>query len=89
MCHEPADKPVQADVNVIRFEFETKKVAFMTWIAGKLNPADVLTKKDFTMLQSLQLILLNGEIPIDLSSRKLATLQPVLDSATSSRREAV
>lgn len=69
-CHEPTDKSVKADVNVIRFEFETKNVNYMTWISGKLNLADPLTKKDSPIGKSLQLLMFSGEIPFDTNSTK-------------------
>ena len=64
-CHESTDKSVKADVNVIKYEFESKNVSYMTWITGKLNPADVVTKKDSPMVKLLQLILFDGLVPID------------------------
>jgi len=56
-CHEPTDKSVRADVSVIRHEFETQNVSVMTWIPGKLNPVDTLTKKDTPILKPLELML--------------------------------
>jgi len=69
-CHEPTDKSVRADVNVIRFEFETKNVTNMTWIPGKLNLADPMTKKDSPISNNLQLLMYTGELPFDTSSTK-------------------
>jgi len=69
-CHEPTDKSVKSDVNVIRYEFETKHVSYMTWIPGRINPADVLTKKDSPMVDPLQLMLFSGKLPIDFSAGK-------------------
>lgn len=69
-CHEPHDKSVSADLKVIRFEFETKKVTWTSWVPGKLNLADPLTKKDSSMVQPLQLLMYTGTIPKDLSQQK-------------------
>ena len=69
-CHEPTDKSVRADVNVIRYEFETHKVNFMSWIPGKLNMSDPLTKKDSPMNKSLQLMMFSGELPVSYEDAK-------------------
>lgn len=46
MGHEPTGKEVKANVNFIRYEFETKNVTRMSWIPEKCNPAYVVIKKD-------------------------------------------
>ena len=38
------DKSFRADLNVIRFEYETHAVITVGWIPGKIDPADVGTK---------------------------------------------
>ena len=73
-CHEPTDKSVKANVNVIRYEFETKKVSQMTCIPGKINPSDDLTIKDSPMKNPLQLMLFTGEIAITFSQGKTKNL---------------
>jgi len=70
-CHEPNDKSVCADVKVIRYEFETKNISWMRWIPGKINLSDPTTKKDSPMVQALQLMMYDGEIPIDLTDAKM------------------
>ena len=69
-CHEPTDKSVKADVHVIRYEYKTKNVSYMTWIPGKLKLADVLTKKDSPINYPLQLMLFTGTVLIDFSTSK-------------------
>jgi len=56
-CHAPTDKCVRADINVIRYEFETENASVMTWIPGNINPVNALTKTDTPMLKCLQLML--------------------------------
>lgn len=58
------DKSIRADVNVIRFEFETMAVNTMVWIPGKCNPADPGTKRDSPLAEVLQLMLFTGKIPL-------------------------
>lgn len=70
-CHEPSDKSVSTDIKVIRYEFETKNVNWMTWLPGKITLADPLSKKDSLMVKPLQLLMYTGEIPIDLSAQKI------------------
>lgn len=41
-CHEPTDKSLKADAQLIRYEFETNKVNWMTLTPGKLNPPEML-----------------------------------------------
>ena len=69
-CHEPTEKSIKADVNVIQYAYETRNISCMTWIPGKLNPADVLTEKDSPMVNTLQLMLFSRTVPIYCSSGK-------------------
>lgn len=45
-CHVPEDNAIRADVQLIRYNFETHHVDRLLWIPGSLNLSDVLTKKD-------------------------------------------
>ena len=65
------DRSVRADVNVIRFDFETKAVDQLVWIPGRTNLADPGTKRDSTLSEALQLLLYTGKIPIDLSEAEV------------------
>eukprot|EP00178_Gracilaria_changii_P001336 TRINITY_DN1187_c0_g1_i1.p1 TRINITY_DN1187_c0_g1~~TRINITY_DN1187_c0_g1_i1.p1 ORF type:complete len:639 (-),score=88.06 TRINITY_DN1187_c0_g1_i1:5196-7112(-) len=67
-CRNATDRSIRADVSVIRYEFETYQVSRMSWIPGKLNFADPLTKLDSPLCSALELLLFKGEIPIDTSS---------------------
>eukprot|EP00171_Calliarthron_tuberculosum_P022021 IDg22021t1 len=69
-CHTPLDKSIRADVSVIRYEFETHNVNKMTWIPGKCNLSDPLTKPNSPLVKSLQLMLFEGEISIQLDEAK-------------------
>lgn len=59
------DRSIRADVNVIRFEFETKSVSKIYWIPGKMNLSDPGTKADSPLIPALQLLLHTGKIPIE------------------------
>ena len=65
-CRNATDRSVRADVNVIRFEFETRVVSRMIWTPGKTNLADPLTKRNSPLIDALQLLLLNSALPISL-----------------------
>lgn len=69
-CRNSADRSIRADVNVIRFEFETHNITKMIWIPGKVNPADCLTKRNSPLVDALQLILYSGKIQIDFSDQQ-------------------
>jgi len=64
------DRSIRADVNVIRFEFETNSVNEMVWVPGSLNLADPGTKPDSPLTQPLQLLMHTGMIPIDLNRQE-------------------
>lgn len=64
-CHVPEDKCIRADVQLIRYYFETQKVNKMLWIPGSLNLAHPLTKKDSRLTDALQLLLFDGSLPFD------------------------
>ena len=59
------DKSIRADVNLIRFEYETHSVNTVVWIPGKTNRADPGTKRDSPLTDVLLLMLYTGIIPID------------------------
>ena len=65
-CRNATDRSVRADVNVIRFEFETRVVSRMFWTPGKTNLTVPLTKRSSPLIEALQLLLLNSAIPIQL-----------------------
>lgn len=58
------DRSIRADVNVIRYEFETRNVNRITWIPGNFNLADPGTKTDSPPTQTLQLMLCSSRLPI-------------------------
>lgn len=59
------DKSIRADVNVIRFEYETHAVDTVAWIPGRTNPADVGTKRDSPLCDALSLMLFTGKLSLD------------------------
>ena len=67
-CHTPTDKSIWADVSLIRHKFVTHKVNIAIWIPGSVNPADVLTKLDSRICDTLQLMLFDGTMAVDLSA---------------------
>ena len=56
---------IRPDVNLIRYGFATKKAARIIWIFGCLNLADLLTKTDSPLGNSLQLMMFSGKPPFD------------------------
>jgi len=60
------DRSIRGDVSCIRFEFQTGNVERISWIPGKLNLADPLTKKDSPLTDMLQLSLFTGRLCLDL-----------------------
>lgn len=65
------DKSVRADVNSMRFYFETS-IDIFAWIPGALNPADVGTKLDSPLTEALILTLVTGIFQIDLTSCEIS-----------------
>lgn len=63
-CHVPEDKAIRADVQLIRYYFETKKIQKMIWIPGSLNLADPLSKMDSRLSDALQLFYLTVLYPL-------------------------
>ena len=59
------DRSIRADVACIIFEFQVGGVDKITWIPGKINLADVLTKTNSPLTDSLQLTLFTGRLKID------------------------
>ena len=66
-CRTPEDKSIRADVQLLRYNFETEQLNKLIWIPGSANPADPLTKKDSLLSEVLQLMLFQGRLPLDLS----------------------
>lgn len=65
------DKSVRPDVNSMRFYFETAIDVF-AWIPGSLNLADVGTKLDSPLTETLVLTLATGILQVDLSHCELS-----------------
>lgn len=70
-------KPLRADVSLIRFEFESRNVAEFTWIPGRLNLADVVTKAGRPVIDASQLTLADERIA--------AVIQPVSNTVQTGR----
>ena len=65
------DRSIRSDVNVIRYDFETKQVNYIIWIPGATNLADPGTKPDSSLTSALQLLMFTGKIPIDLTGAEV------------------
>lgn len=63
------DRSIRGDVGVIRYEFQTGVVDRITWIPGKVNIADVLTKKDSALSETFILALASGYLPLEFKSQ--------------------
>lgn len=69
-CHVPEDKSIRADVQLIRYYFETRQIHKMVWVPGSLNLADPLTKKDSSLCDALQILLFDGSLPFSIPDAK-------------------
>ena len=65
------DGTILANVQLIRFHYENRKIQRVIWIPGKLNLADPLTKKDCLLTDALQLTLFEGRLPFDFINSKM------------------
>ena len=63
-CRNSIDRSIRVDVSVIRYEFETHKVNKISWIPGKVNLADPLTKPNSPLTFPLQLTMFSGALSI-------------------------
>ena len=61
------DKSIRADVNVIRYEYETQHADDMIWIPGRVNLTDPGTKTDSPLTQAMIQTMACGKLSIDLS----------------------
>lgn len=64
-CRTPEDKSILADVQLLRYNFETHNLNQLIWIPGSANPADPLTKRDSPLMDTLQIMLFDGTLPLD------------------------
>lgn len=62
------DRSIRGDVSSNRFEFQTGTVSEISWVPGKLNISDVLTKTDSSLTETLLLIITTGFLFIDFQS---------------------
>ena len=77
-CRSPVDKSMRADVSLICYNYETRRLNRLIWTPGFLNPADVLTKLDSALTDSVQLMMFNGTLPYDMSRAEIRDLaQPL------------
>ena len=70
-CRNPVDKSMRADVSLIRYNYETRRLNRLIWTPGSLNPADVLTKLDSALTDSVQLMMFHGTLPYDMSRAEI------------------
>lgn len=73
-----SDKSILADVNVVRYEFETRKIFQMVWIHRKLNLADVGTEQDYPILDAFRLWTVSGQLPFKFTDMESRTLNRML-----------
>lgn len=66
-CRALIDKSMRADISLISYNFETRRLNRLVWIPGSLNPSDVLTKLNSTLNESAQLMMFDGTLPYDMS----------------------
>ena len=59
------DRSIRSDIACIRYEFQVGIFDEISWIPGKLNLADVLTKPNSPLTDVLQLTLYNGRLQVE------------------------
>ena len=59
------DKSIGGDVNVIRYEFETRDVNKIIWIPGSTNVLDPGTKPNISLSVIFKLNILTGRLKMD------------------------
>ncbi len=64
---EPLDRQIRPDMALLRHDYERKLINEMVWIAGTINPADVLTKEASPARSILQLIFNGAKLTISIS----------------------
>ena len=63
-CRNATDRSIRANLNVIRYKFETRNVTNIMWVPGKVNLADPCTKPNSPLTETLQLLLASGKLPL-------------------------
>ena len=66
--HQSSDRSIRAEFSVIGYEFETHNIDQISWIPGKVNLADAVTKQDRCLFQALQLSMFTSKICISLEN---------------------
>ena len=64
-------KSLQADVHLICYDYETHKLSRLIWAPGFLNSANVLTKLDSALTESVRLMMFDGILPYDISKAEI------------------
>lgn len=59
------DRSMRNDVSCIRFKFQVGSLDKITWLPGKLNLADALTKQDSPLTEALRLTLYTGRLQLE------------------------
>lgn len=88
-CRNSIDSSIRADVNVIRYEFETHKVNRIVLIPGKINIRDPLTKTNSPLCQPFQLSMFTGELLYLLKKLSVAHLINRQDNFTEENRRSM
>ena len=70
-CRNPVNKSMRANVSLIRFNYETRRLNRLIWTPGSLSPADVPTKMDSALTDSVQLMMFDGTLTYDMSKAKI------------------
>lgn len=59
------DRLMRSDIACIRFELQVASIDKITWLPGKLNIADALTKQDSPLTEALRITLYTGKLQLD------------------------
>lgn len=64
MQHQSIDRPVVADFNNMRYQFDVGNTDQIQWISGRLDLADPDKKPENLLMQALQLLLFSEKLPL-------------------------
>ena len=70
-CENPVDKSMRADVSLILYNYETRRLNRLICTPGSLNSADMLAKLDIALTDSVQLMIFYGTLPYDMSKEEI------------------
>ena len=72
-CCIPEDKTIRADLELLRYHYETHHLEELIWVPGSVNLADPLIKRDSPLSIALQLMIFDVTLPVSLVDAEMRT----------------